>query len=512
MRTLRLILGDQLNHQHRWFEEVNANFTYVLMEMRQETDYVVHHVQKVAAFFLAMRAFARHLGDAGHQVVYLELDHPENTQNLDGNLHHFVEKLSIEKFEYMLPDEFRLDQQLTAFCNALVIENEVFDSDHFYTTRAELGIFFKGKKTFLMENFYRAMRKKFNVLMEEDEPSGGQWNYDAENRKKLPKDFSIPTIPKFDYGQELEEVLALIRKSDLKTMGHCNPEQFFHPVTRAQALECLQFFVDECLPHFGTFEDAMDSRYPFVFHSRLSFAMNVKLLSPKEVVHAAIEGWQAGNGKIGLNQVEGFVRQILGWREFMRGMYWCNMPEFAQLNFLNHKAKLPTWFWTGNTKMNCLKYAIGQSLDFAYAHHIQRLMVIGNFALLLGANPDEVDAWYLGVYIDAIEWVEITNTRGMSQYADGGIVGSKPYVASANYMHKMSNYCQDCKYKKDEKTGSDACPFNSLYWDFYHRHRDKFERNPRIGMMYQLLNKMDSEQLESIIARATWIKEHVEEL
>jgi len=244
----------------------------------------------------------------------------------------------------------------------------------------------------------------------------------------------------------------------------------------------------------------------------LSFAMNVKLLSPHEVVQAAVAAWQASNGAIGLNQVEGFVRQILGWREFMRGIYWANMPEFASLNFLNHKAKLPAWFWTGQTNMNCLKHAIGQSLQLAYAHHIQRLMVIGNFALLLGADPDEVDAWYLGVYIDAIEWVEITNTRGMSQYADGGIVGSKPYVASANYMHKMSNYCKTCHYNKDEKTGEKACPFNSLYWDFYHRHRDKFERNPRIGMMYQLLNKMEPEQLDAILDRAAWVKKHVEEL
>jgi len=510
MKTLRLILGDQLNHQHHWFQEVNDHVTYVMMEMRQETDYVVHHVQKVTAFFLAMRAFSRHLQSVGLQVVYYQLDHPENKQSLEANLHQFMQQHSIEKFEYMLPDEFRLDEQLKAFCKSLSIQHEAFDSAHFYTSRVELANFFKGKKIFLLENFYRAMRKKHNVLMDGNEPAGGQWNFDADNRKKLPDQVFVPKPPTFDYGEELVNIQEMIKSQGIETMGF--PEPFHHAVTRPQALALLQWFVQDALPLFGTYEDAMDTTEPFVFHSRLSFVMNVKLLSPHEVVQAAVAAWQASNGAIGLNQVEGFVRQILGWREFMRGIYWANMPEFASLNFLNHKVKLPAWFWTGQTNMNCLKHAIGQSLQLAYAHHIQRLMVIGNFALLLGADPDEVDAWYLGVYIDAIEWVEITNTRGMSQYADGGIVGSKPYVASANYMHKMSNYCKTCHYNKDEKTGEKACPFNSLYWDFYHRHRDKFERNPRIGMMYQLLNKMEPEQLDAILDRAAWVKKHVEEL
>lgn len=483
-----------------------------MMEMRQETDYVMHHKQKVAAIFLAMREFAHDLEKAGHLVIYLRLNDPNNLQTLEGNLQHAIQQFGIEKFEYQLPDEYRLDEQLKAFCSKLKIPKQAVDSEHFFTERQDLAQFFKGKKTFLMENFYRAMRKKHNLLMDGDQPEGGQWNFDADNRKKLPSNFPVPMPPQFEYGSVLEEVMKLIDEAGIKTMGNCEPQKFFHPINRVQALELLGWFCQKALPWFGTYEDAMDSQQPFMFHSRLSFAMNVKLLSPHEVVNAAIDAWRYSNGQITLNQVEGFVRQIVGWREYMRGIYWAKMPEFATLNFFNHQAKLPGWYWTGQTRMNCLKHTLGQSLNLAYAHHIQRLMVTGNFALLLGVHPDEVDSWYLGVYIDAIEWVEITNTRGMSQFADGGIVGSKPYVASANYMHKMSNYCSNCQYNKDKKHGENACPFNSLYWDFYHRNREKLERNPRIGMMYQVLNKMDSDDLEKTLKQAEWVKMNVEVL
>jgi deoxyribodipyrimidine photolyase-related protein len=249
-----------------------------------------------------------------------------------------------------------------------------------------------------------------------------------------------------------------------------------------------------------------------LFHSRLSFSMNTKMISPLEVIEASIDAYRHSNGKITLPQIEGFVRQILGWREYMRGIYWGWMPEFGELNFLNHQRKLPSWFWTGDTKMNCMKHAITQSLDKAYAHHIQRLMVTGNFALLAGIHPDEIDKWYLGIYIDAIEWVEITNTRGMSQFADGGIVGTKPYVSTANYIGKMSNYCKSCHYDADDKTGPNACPFNSLYWNFYDLHRDKFEKNPRIGMMYRILEKMEPAQLAATLERAGYCLDNIESL
>jgi deoxyribodipyrimidine photolyase-related protein len=249
-----------------------------------------------------------------------------------------------------------------------------------------------------------------------------------------------------------------------------------------------------------------------IYHARLSFAMNSKVLSPKEVIQTAIAAWQAAPDRIAINQLEGFIRQILGWREYMRGIYWLKMPAFEELNYFEHSRKLPDWYWTGKTKMNCLKHSIGQSLEHAYAHHIQRLMITGNFALLAGINPDDVDFWYLGIYIDAIQWVEITNTRGMSQFADGGITGSKPYTASANYIHKQSNYCVNCYYNRSKRIGDDACPFNSLYWDFHDRHRDKLQQNPRLSMVYRLWVKMNPQDREAILLRANYCLEHLEEL
>jgi deoxyribodipyrimidine photolyase-related protein len=274
----------------------------------------------------------------------------------------------------------------------------------------------------------------------------------------------------------------------------------------------LDFFVEHCLALFGTFQDAMAPNEWSLYHSRLSFSMNIKMLSPKEVIDKAIEAYQKFPDKIQYNQLEGFVRQIIGWREYMRGIYWEKMPAYAQVNYFEHHEKLPDWYWTGKTKMNCLKNAIQQSLQFAYAHHIQRLMITGNFALLAGVHPNEVDAWYLGIYIDALEWVEITNTRGMSQFADGGIVGSKPYVSSATYINKMSSYCTGCYYNKAKKTGDKACPFNSLYWNFYDKHESKLAKNPRIGMMYNVWRRMQPNDKTELLTQAEYYLTHINEL
>lgn len=510
MKTLRLLLGDQLNQQHSWFDNTNGQTLYVMMEMRQETDYAKHHIQKVMAFFAAMRAFATWLSDRGHQVIYLKLDDPKNTQSLTQNLENLISTHQINRFEYQLPDEYRLDQQLKNFCKILEIDFQVFDSEHFMSERQGLEDFFKGKKTYLMESFYRMMRKKYDLLMDGQQPLSGQWNYDADNRKKLPKNHR-PTDPLL-FEKDLSDIYQTIKKLGVKTIGNVNEKFFIWPTTRAESLALLTFFVEECLPLFGTFEDTMHPAYWSIYHSRLSFSMNIKMLSPLEVVQAAIAHWQANQERISMAQIEGFVRQIIGWREYMRGVYWAKMPDYEQLNFLNHQNKLPEWFWTGNTKMNCLHHAIGQSLEFAYAHHIQRLMVIGNFLLLAGINPDQIDDWYLGIYIDAIQWVEITNTRGMSQYADGGIVGSKPYVSSANYIDKMGHYCDGCQYDKSQKTGAKACPFNSLYWNFYDRHTDKLSKNPRIGMAYVTWQKTNPTLKTEILAQASYYLEHLEEL
>ncbi len=508
-KILRLILGDQLNHRHSWFRKKNDDVLYVMMEMRQETDYVTHHVQKVLAFFVAMRNFAQLLRENGHEVCYLPLDHNDNLQKLDKNLTRVIKKYGIKKFEYQLPDEFRLDRQLKEYCEDLDIDSGFIDTEHFLSERSGISTFFKGKKGLVMESFYRHMRKKFYILMEGEKPSSGKWNYDEDNRKKL-SDISLLIEPKRE-RVDVSALIPLLKKQNVKTIGRLDKSNTLDwPCSRESALRGLKFFMDELLPNFGKYQDAMHTDSPVLFHSRLSFALNTKLLHPLEIIHAAQKKWEEDPETYGIAQVEGFIRQILGWREYMRGVYWAYMPEYSSKNFFNHKRKLPHYFWDGKTRMNCMRHSIGQSLSHAYAHHIQRLMITGNFALLSGIDPAEVDAWYLGIYIDAIEWVEITNTRGMSQFADGGIVGTKPYVSSANYIDKMSNYCSGCHYAKSKKFGKNACPFNSLYWAFYERHREKLEKNPRIGFVYRTLGKLKDK--DKILQQAEYYLEHIEEL
>ena len=491
-KTLRLILGDQLHSQHSWFQKADDSVTYLIMEMRQETDYVTHHIQKVVGFFLAMRTFSEELKKSGHQVLYFPLDHPDNLQNLKDQLESLISNASFDRFEYLLPDEHRLDRILKDICEKLPIPTQAFDTEHFLTTREFLRDFFSQKKTYLMETFYREMRKKYHILMDGKEPLTGQWNYDHDNRaalkdKKLLKKALIR--PK-----DVRDMVSLLEKSGVKTIGTIDSEHFPWPVSRTESLDILNYFCENLLVHFGAYQDALTTWDPYLFHSRLSFSLNTKMISPLEVVQTVEKYWFQHQDRIHIAQVEGFIRQIIGWREYMRGIYWAKMPDFGELNFFGHDRKLPEWFWTGKTKMNCLSQSIGQSLDLAYAHHIQRLMVTGNFALLAGIHPDEVDRWYLGIYIDAIEWVEITNTRGMSQFADGGIVGTKPYVSSANYIKKQGNYCDTCAYDSTKKTGHGSCPFNSLYWHFYARNQDKLEKNPRIGMAYKTWEKMSNKQ------------------
>lgn len=512
-KTLRLILGDQLNRQHSWFENKEESVTYLLMEVRQETDYVNHHIQKVVAFFIAMREFASELKSLGHTVIYYELDHSRNKQDISENCIDILEKDGFEKFEYQLPDEYRLDKQIKKLCNDLKIISEGFDTEHFYTSRLEMHDFFEKKKSksWLMESFYREMRKKHKILLVGDnQPIGGKWNYDASNRKKLPKDHK--PIPPIIYNKDVSEIVDLIEKNKIKTIGTIDKKNFLWPTNRKESLEVLDYFLEECLPLFGDFQDAMTVGEWSVYHSRLSFSMNSKMLSPKEVVNGVILHWEKNQNIIHISQVEGFVRQIIGWREYMRGIYWSKMPSYEKENQLNHTEKLPEFYWTGKTKMNCMKNAIGQSLEYSYAHHIQRLMITGNFALLAGIDPQEVDDWYLGVYIDAIQWVELPNTRGMSQWADGGLVATKPYVSSANYIDKMSNYCATCFYSKKEKVGEKACPFNSLYWNFIDKHMDLWKKNHRMGMMAANWNKQNPSQKEAVLKQAAIYLENLNKL
>ncbi len=509
-KTLRLILGDQLNSNHSWFKSVDDSVTYVMMEIRTETDYAQHHIQKVVGIFAAMQNFANQLKSNKHNLIYFHLNDVNNLQSFGDNIKNLIIDHHFTEFEYQLPDEYRVDQDLKQLGNSISIPCKSVDSEHFFTSRNELSEFFNGKKTFLMESFYRSMRKKHTILMEGDQPLTGKWNYDSDNRKKLPKDHK-PTSPLI-FDNNVSDILLEINKTDIKTIGSIDANPFLWPINREQSLALLDFFATECLPLFGSFQDAMAPNEWSIYHSRISFSLNIKLISPKEVIERVTQEWQQRSNEIEYHQLEGFVRQILGWREYMRGIYWNQMPDYATLNYFNNTEKLPSWFWTGKTKMNCLKDAINQSLNYGYAHHIQRLMVTGNFALLAGVHPDEIDAWYLGIYIDAFEWVQITNTRGMSQFADGGIVGTKPYVSSASYIDKMSNYCGSCYYKKAIKTGEKACPFNSLYWNFYDKNESKLAKNPRIGMMYNVWRKMKPEDKSALLEQADYYLKNINDL
>lgn len=511
IKTLRLVLGDQLNCNHSWFRNTNPNITYVLMEVKTETDYALHHIQKVIGFFAAMRSFAEELKTQEHNVIYLKIGDKENLQRIDENCLSLIRKHGFQRFEYLLTDEYRMDQHLKEFVSSISIPHGVFDTEHFFCERGELKDMFANKKSFVMEPFYRKLRKKFNILVDKNsEPLHGKWNFDEANREKLPKNHNV--IKPYLYSNSLKHIEKEILAAGVKTIGTVDSSNFIWPINRQQSLELLSFFTDNCLQYFGSFQDAMVKQEWSIYHSRLSFSLNLKMISPKEVIYSAIDFYQQHPELVEYHQLEGFVRQILGWREYMRGIYWATMPGFAQLNYFSHDHHLPEWFWTGNTKMNCLKHAIDQSLEHAYAHHIQRLIVTGNFLLLAGVHPDEVDKWYLGIYIDALEWVEITNTRGMSQFADGGIVGTKPYVSSSAYINKMSNYCSSCHYDHKKKTGESACPFNSLYWHFYDRNEHLLAKNPRIGMAYNTLRKMNPDVKKEMISQAEYYLKNINEL
>jgi len=479
-----------------------------MFEMRQETDYVKHHIQKVVGFFAAMQEFSKHLESQGHKVVYLTLDDSSNLQNLEDNLNALILSLGITNFEYQSPDEYRLDAQLKYICDTLSISHTQVDSEHFYTNREELSEFFKGKKQFLMERFYREMRKKHSILMNGELPEGGEWNYDKSNRNKWKGSPGIP--PFIDFKNEVSAIVSSIQNNKIETIGRFESTTFSYPINRVQALEQLEYFNQHLLVHFGDYQDALHNDEVYLFHSRLSFAMNLKILSPKEIVASVLSQYRSNSEEITISQVEGFIRQVIGWREYMRGMYWAHMPGYKTLNALDNQHPIPDFFWTGKTKMNCLSKTINNSLDNAYAHHIQRLMITGNYLLLTQTNPDAVDDWYLGIYIDALEWVQLPNTRGMSQFADGGLIATKPYVSSGSYINKMSNYCGDCKYNIKERLGDNACPFNSLYWNFLDDKREQLSSNFRMKMMYSVLNKFSTEDLVAMKLRATEIIESPE--
>jgi deoxyribodipyrimidine photolyase-related protein len=512
MSTLRLILADQLNPLHPWFDTLNPDTVYVLMEVRQETDHVLHHAQKVLAMFAAMRDLASQLREAGHRVRHVAIDDPSNRQSFTANLDALVAHYQATCVQYQAPDEWRVDAQLAEWAQAQAqpqaqrnqgsgsgsgsrLSVDMVDSAHFLTTRLEAAQLFAQRKQWLMEHFYRHMRRQHRVLLDAaGQPEGGQWNFDHDNRKPWPG--TPPEPADWRTPHDHSALWLSIQSAGVNTFGDPQADRLAWPLNRSEALQHLQAFITQALPHFGDYQDALTGKAWRLFHSLLSFALNVKMLHPREVIAAAEAAWRAGH--VPLAAAEGFIRQILGWREYVRGVYWAHMPGYDEHNHLGHTLPLPDWFWTGDTKMACMAQAVGQSLREAYAHHIQRLMVIGNFALLAGLDPQAVHRWYLGVYIDAIEWVELPNTLGMSQFADGGLLATKPYVSSAAYIDRMGDHCKGCHYNKKERLGERACPFNALYWDFHLRHDDKLRRNPRIGMVYKQIDKMDATQRQAI--------------
>ena len=492
---LILVLGDQLSMGVAALRHADkAGDVVVMAEVMAEGTYVPHHPQKIALFLSAMRHFAADLARDGWTVAYTKLDDPENSQSIGGELvrraaeHGAVEVLATR------PGEWRL----IAALDDLPLTVTQHSDDRFICSEAEFAAWAEGRKQLRMEWFYREMRRKTGLLMDGDQPAGGQWNFDHDNRKPAKADLLRPRPLRFAPDAETEAVLALVEARFPKHFGALRP--FGWAVTREDALTALAHFIDQSLPRFGDEQDAMLTNDPVLSHSLLSPYLNLGLLDPAEVCKAAQAAWQSGRAP--LNAVEGFVRQIIGWREFMRGVYLREGPDYTARNTLQAQRALPDLYWGKPTKMACLSHAVAQTRDMSYAHHIQRLMVTGNFAMLAGIYPGAVHEWYLSVYIDALEWVEAPNTIGMSQFADGGVVGSKPYAASGAYIDRMSDYCGDCAYRVKEKTGPRACPFNLLYWDFLIRHRARFEGNPRMAQMYRTWDKMEVSRRETVLAEA----------
>ena len=491
--NLCLILGDQLNKEISSLKHIDKSSDQILMcEVVQETQYVKHHKKKIAFLFSAMRHFASELIDEGYKVDYIKFDDKGNSGSFRGEVNNAIKRYKPKKLILTEPGEYRVLNDIKSWL--LDIRIEIHTDDRFLCNHENFSKWAKGRKQLRMEYFYREMRKQYDILMEGDKPIGGKWNYDSDNRKPPKQGLTVPPPYSRKPDQITKEVISLVEKHFSEHFGDLNP--FYFAVTRKQALQALVQFIKERLPTFGHYQDAMIENEPWMFHSHLSFYLNCGLLLPLECVEAAEQAYNDGNAP--LNAVEGFIRQIIGWREYVRGIYWLRMPEYKQFNYLQAEHNLPDFFWHSETIMNCMHQCIQETKQNAYAHHIQRLMVLGNFALIAGLHPDEVNEWYLIVYADAFEWVELPNVSGMILFADGGELGSKPYAASGAYINKMSNYCKNCHYKVSKKNGEDACPFNYLYWDFLMRNKDKLSTNHRLTMIYKTLDRMDEDKKELI--------------
>jgi len=487
MSALRLILGDQLCASIATLSDIDKQTDRVLMvEVKEEATYVRHHKQKLVLVLSAMRHFADELKQKGIRVDYVHLDSAGNSGSFSAEVKRAVKRHQSKRLVMTEPGEWRVLEMMNAWQNELDIPVEIRSDDRYLCSLAEFAEWAEGRKALRMEYFYRTMRRKTGWLMDGKEPVGGKWNYDKQNRKPLPPGMGYPERLRFEPDGMTRDVMQLVKTRFDQHFG--NLDSFGWATTRKDARRALAHFISECLPRFGDYQDAMKSDEDFLFHALLSPYLNIGLLGPREVSEAALEAFE--NGLAPLAAVEGFVRQLLGWREYIRGFYWLQMPNYECSNFLEATRPLPDFFWTAETDMNCLRQTIETTRDYAYAHHIQRLMITGNFALLTGLAPTEVEAWYLAVYIDAFEWVELPNTHGMALFADGGLLASKPYSASGAYINRMSDYCEGCRFNPSQKTGDGACPFNYLYWYFLIRKEKLLRPNPRMSLVYRnLFNK-----------------------
>ena len=490
---LVLVLGDQLTETLSALAQADkARDTVVMAEVADEAAYVRHHPKKIALIFAAMRKFAHALEQDGWTVAYTQLDDTDNAGSIVGELLRRAAQTGASEVLATEPGEWRLIGKL----KYAPLKVHLLPDDRFLATHAEFEAWAEGRKALRMEYFYREMRRKTGLLMEGDQPAGGKWNFDHDNRKAAPEDVTVDGPLRFDPDATTREVLELVQARFGDNFGALEP--FWFATTRAEALQALDHFIANALPRFGDYQDAMLNENEFLYHAILSPYLNIGLLNVTEICEAAADAYAAGHAPI--NAAEGFIRQIIGWREYVRGIYFLEGPDYTARNILGHDRDLPWFYWGGETRMNCVAKAVGQTRTQAYAHHIQRLMVTGNFALLAGIDPAQVHEWYLAVYADAFEWVEAPNTIGMSQFADGGVIASKPYVSSGAYINRMSDHCKSCHYSVSAKTGDTACPFNLLYWHFLDRHRDRFSNNPRMGNMYRTWDRMDADKRKTVLA------------
>ena len=499
MRNLVLVLGDQLDAQSAAFDGFEHTQDAVLMiEAREEANYIPQHHKRLVFFFSAMRHFRDALRAANRKVHYSELTDPANLGCLaDECRRHFV-ALQPRSLIVLEPGDWRVRQSLLS----LRLPVEIRRDRHYLCSLSTFNEFAARGNGLVLEQFYRFMRRRLNIMVDgQGKPRGGQWNYDKSNRRALPASgLAVPRRMAFPPDATTRSVIQMVVEQFPDAPGRSGG--FDYPVERDQALAALADFVENRLAHFGLYQDAMSGDHPFLFHSVISGALNVHLLNPREVVQAVLH--HASDAPI--NSVEGFVRQVIGWREYVRGVYWRAMPHYAEMNALEAHLPMPRFYWTGKTNMECLARAIGHTIDHAYAHHIERLMILGLFAMLLGVNPYEVHRWHMSMFWDAIDWVSLPNTLGMSQYGDGGLVGTKPYAASGNYINRMSNHCSRCRYDPKKATGDEACPFTTLYWDFLQRHRNKFANNMRMRHQYANLARKSVSEIAAIRRQADQLK------